>query len=165
MKRLPLALLPCLLAIILAGLFASPTFAHGVATSPSTCGKGWTVVSSPNKEGKGGNYYPNDLSSVTAISANDIWAVGVTVSPGGHGGKGHALLKHWNGTAWSIVPGASPRYANLNGVATVAANDVWAVGRIEHTSGISETLTEHWNGTTWGVVPSPNPGYYPGSRT
>ncbi len=47
----------------------------------------------------------------------------------------------------------SPGSVNdLNGVASVSANDVWAVGDTNQ-----QTLTEHWNGTAWSVVTSPNP--------
>jgi hypothetical protein len=54
--------------------------------------------------------------------------------------------------AWTVVPSPSPGSVNdLNGVASVSANDVWAVGDTNQ-----QTLTEHWNGTAWSVVPSPN---------
>jgi hypothetical protein len=66
---------------------------------------------------------------------------------------------------WKIV--SSPNvgtgtYGNqLNAVAVVTANDVWAVGFSPHPSGtpqyIRQTLIEHWNGSSWSVVSSPNP--------
>jgi hypothetical protein len=66
---------------------------------------------------------------------------------------------------WKIV--TSPNvgtgtYGNqLNGVAVVSTNDVWAVGFSPHPSGtpqyIRQTLIEHWNGNNWSVVASPNP--------
>ena len=66
---------------------------------------------------------------------------------------------------WRIV--SSPNvgtgtYGNqLNGVAVVSANDVWAVGFSPHPSGtplyIRQTLIERWNGNSWSVVASPNP--------
>jgi hypothetical protein len=65
--------------------------------------------------------------------------------------KQQGLVEHWNGTAWSIVPDASSTTTgliNLNGVAAVAANDVWVVGY---------DFIEHWNGTSWSVVANPNP--------
>jgi len=49
--------------------------------------------------------------------------------------------------AWTVVP--SPSANELHAVASVSANDVWAVG--------VGPITEHWNGTAWSVVPSPNP--------
>src|SRR6266571_9125918 len=54
--------------------------------------------------------------------------------------------------AWSVVSSPSPGSVNdLNGVASVSANDVWAVGDTNQ-----QTLTLHWNGTAWSVVSSPN---------
>jgi hypothetical protein len=61
--------------------------------------------------------------------------------------------------AWSVVPSPSPGVLGneLNGVASVSANDVWAVG--EFTNAFpGQTLTLHWNGTAWRVVKSPNAG-------
>src|SRR5260370_3260816 len=49
---------------------------------------------------------------------------------------------------WTVV--RSPGVGTLTGVASISANDVWAVG--DSSSG---TLTEHWNGTAWSIVPSP----------
>jgi hypothetical protein len=59
--------------------------------------------------------------------------------------------------AWSVVPSPSPGALGneLNGVASVSASDVWAVG--EFTNAFpGQTLTEHWNGSAWKVVKSPN---------
>jgi hypothetical protein len=66
---------------------------------------------------------------------------------------------------WKIVDspnvGAGTYGNQLNAVAVVSANDVWAVGFSPHPSGtpqyIRQTLIEHWNGSNWSVVPSPNP--------
>lgn len=43
----------------------------------------------------------------------------------------------------------------MNGVATVAANNVWAVCAHQQDAN-GPSLTEYWNGTAWSVVPSPN---------
>jgi hypothetical protein len=59
--------------------------------------------------------------------------------------------------AWSVV--LSPNVgtqSELHAVASISANDVWAVGQGSNATS-SQTLTEHWNGTVWSVVPSPNP--------
>src|SRR5262249_50879269 len=112
-------------------------------------GRNWSVVTTPNASAQN-----NLLAGVTAISANDVWAVGDFQTTSGAGTVFQTLTEHWNGTAWSIVAspnGAGPG-AGLNGVAAVSASDVWAVGD----SG-SGTLIEQWNGTSWAVVPSPNP--------
>jgi hypothetical protein len=112
-------------------------------------GRNWSVVTSPNASAQN-----NLLAGVTAISANDVWAVGDFQTTTGAGTVFQTLTEHWNGTAWSIVasPSGVGPGAGLNGVAAVSASDVWAVGD----SG-SGTLIEQWNGTSWAVVPSPNP--------
>ena len=52
---------------------------------------------------------------------------------------------------WTVVQSPNPLAGGnqLNGVASVSANDVWAVG---------VALTLHWNGKKWSVVKSPNTG-------
>ncbi|MHB8600177.1 MAG: beta propeller repeat protein [Ktedonobacteraceae bacterium] len=157
MKRVSLILLPCLLVVVLGGLFLRPTFAHGALPSTTSCGKGWSVVSSPNR----GNYANNDLSSVAAISATDVWAVGASYQFPPQASKG--LTEHWNGTAWSVIPDVNPggagAVAELTGVAAVATNDVWAVGYIEITANeMSYPIIEHWNGAAWSLATIPSLG-------
>lgn len=55
------------------------------------------MIPSPNASSEG-----DDLYSVTAISTNDVWAVGyfennaqTLILP---------LLEHWNGKSWSVAP-------------------------------------------------------------
>src|SRR5207249_767545 len=45
-----------------------------------------------------------------------------------------------------------------SGVATISANDVWAVGSYDDASSPEQTLVERWNGSSWEVVSSPNTG-------
>src|SRR6266567_4262181 len=59
--------------------------------------------------------------------------------------------------AWTVVSSPNPGAGNgLFVVASISANDVWAVGD-SHTTGF-QTLTQHWDGHKWSVVSSPNPG-------
>lgn len=56
---------------------------------------------------------------------------------------------------WNVVPTpvvGTP--SHLYGVASISANDVWAVGFYSN-AGVSQTLAEHWDGTQWSVVSSP----------
>lgn len=127
--------------------FAEPTS----TSSPQTLilhwdGTSWTVVPSPNPAGVGAD---NELSGVTAISANDVWAVGET------GNGAQTLTEHWDGTTWTAV--SSPSAGRLAGVAAVSTTDVWAVGSNTDINGITSTVIEQWNGTSWSTVPSPNP--------
>lgn len=117
-------------------------------------GSKWSVVSSPNV-----GPYPNFLSSVVAVSTNDVWAVGDTYTGNTFPFPQQPLIEHWDGSAWTVV--ASPKtqstYSVLSGVTAVSANDVWAVGTISVSKKITHTLIEQWNGTKWSIVPTPNP--------
>jgi hypothetical protein len=118
-------------------------------------GKAWTRVPSPNVTGAAGS----TLKSVTAISSDNAWAVGSATMPG----SAKALVMHWDGRQWTIVPGNTPDGdAALLGVLATWTHNIWAVGII-HPSACSnggpkcQTLIEHWNGKRWKVLPSPNP--------
>lgn len=122
-------------------------------------GINWSIVASPSPG------IVNHLNGVTAVSANDVWAVGyreVSTKP-------HApiqtLVEHWNGSAWGIVasPGVGPGDENvLSAVTAVSTKDVWAVGNYFKPGGAGvnpyRTLIEHWNGKHWSIVSSLNAG-------
>jgi len=95
---------------------------------------------------------------VTAVSANDIWAVGDYYS-NSSSGPFQTLIEHWNGTSWQVV--SSPNLGSgdnkLNGVTAASANNIWAVGNFYNTNSRTyQTLTEHWNGSSWSIVTSRN---------
>lgn len=108
-------------------------------------GSAWGVVRSPNVGSKA-----NILHAVAVAAPDDVWAVGRGNSSSLQSGR--ALIEHWDGTAWRVVK--SPRtgggFAELNGVAALAPDDVWAVG-----SARSRTLAMHFDGSSWTVVPAP----------
>ncbi len=111
-----------------------------VAAAPAA----WSVVSSPNAS-QGNNL----LAGVAGVSARDVWAAGGADNAAGNT---QPLTEHWNGSAWTVVPGPSV-LGNLNGIATVATNSAWAVGQ-----GLRGALIEHWNGLTWEVATNPAAG-------
>jgi hypothetical protein len=98
----------------------------------------------------------NYLSGVAVVAANDVWAVGAYGSKGAYS----TLIEHWDGSAWSIVPGPNggPGGSFLKSVSAVSANDIWAVGEYTDGTGHWQAFTVHWNGTTWTVVPNPGTG-------
>jgi hypothetical protein len=96
------------------------------------------------------------LRGVAAVNAHDIWAVGDGLDPGG-------LLLHWNGTRWS--PSSLPTsndYRSLLGVAAHGSRDVWAVGRtwVTQSGGTSapQVAIFHWNGNAWSASAGVSPG-------
>ncbi|HEX6540252.1 MAG TPA: hypothetical protein VF040_00740 [Ktedonobacterales bacterium] len=100
-----------------------------------------------------------NLVGVAAISATDVWAVGSTHEGLPEPYQTRALIEHWNGMAWSIVPSPNPdsQEYGLNGVVALSANDVWAVGSyLDLGAGARLPLIEHWNGTAWIIVTGPH---------
>jgi hypothetical protein len=117
-------------------------------------GTKWTVIPTPDPQGQ-----CNTFSALAASASNDVWAVGKVYMNAGNCGKGSnfpAVIEHWDGTSWNIVPSPSPVNKRLTGVAAIASNDVWAVGYNEPSWGSLYTLTEHWDGSRWKVIRSPN---------
>ena len=118
-------------------------------------GSAWSVVPFPEIPGAVGDV--NSLLGVTALSRANAWTVGIFST----GTGARALIGHWNGIRWKIVP--SPNAGSggifLTAVAARTATDVWAVGQRQRTpDSFRKTLIEHWNGTRWKVVRSRNPG-------
>jgi hypothetical protein len=85
-------------------------------------GTSWTRVMSPNA----GHPAGGDLSGVTSLAADDVWAVGGY----GQGAPGRTLIEHWDGMAWTVVPSPNkgPFPNSLSAVTGIAPDDVWAVG-------------------------------------
>ncbi len=115
-------------------------------------GTQWSVVKSPSPASVN-----NELFSVAAVSARNVWAVGFSTT----NTSDQTLIEHWNGSSWRVVKSPSPGSGDdLRDVAAVSASDVWAAGYTFNSSSI-QTLVEHWNGTSWQVVKSPNVGTSP----
>ena len=111
-------------------------------------GTSWSQVPAPNT-----GIFSNVLTSVDAISANDIWAVGYSMEQNAPASQTRTLTIHWNGSNWSVVP--SGFFNQLSSVSAVSSNDVWAVGTGTNSLYI---ITVHWNGSFWSEVPTPEPG-------
>ena len=115
-------------------------------------GTNWSIMLSPNAFG-----LPSSLSDVACPSTTNCFAVGGTWNKTASVAK--ALVEHWNGTSWSIVPSPTTGSGSLNGVSCPSTTSCFAVGydiseaRTNGTAG--STLVEHWNGTSWSIVPSP----------
>lgn len=109
-------------------------------------GSEWSVIPSPNK-----GPWPNGLADVSAVSPDDLWAVGSWRTKAF---VSRSLAIHWDGSAWHRVPSPSPGTKDvvLSGISAVASDDVWTVG-IRGLRG----LAERWDGSAWTVVPVPNP--------
>jgi len=123
-------------------------------------GIAWTVVASPNTS----TTVNNQLSSLSATSATDVWAAGSYAGGTAAAPVNQTLLEHYDGTAWTIVtsPDTSPTAGNiLTSISADSTTDVWAVGSYvggTAAAPVLQTLIEHYDGTAWTIASSPNVG-------
>lgn len=159
---------------------ASNVWAVGSYTNPSTraheslvlhwSGGAWSQVASPNPGGTTSSGSGTNLESVSAISANDIWAAGGYLNR--KTGADETLVIHWRGSSWiqdsSPSPGGTKKndLSDLDAVKAVSSGDAWAVGEYSTAAKSSgrDSLVLHWNGAKWGRVPSPNSSGAAGQR-
>ncbi|MGD0990311.1 MAG: hypothetical protein ABR874_21065 [Candidatus Sulfotelmatobacter sp.] len=118
------------------GAYQSPIVEHFDGTS-------WSVFPSPQFPAP----QTAELNSITAISANDIWAGGEEFEDP----YAFPLLEHFDGTSWTQY---SPPVSNciVRGISADSTDDIWAVGS---TLG-GGTCTLHYNGSAWTGIHSPN---------
>jgi len=112
-------------------------------------GTAWTQTPTPNIV-----RVDEILNAVSASSATDVWAVGAENPTGA--AHHDPIAAHYDGTAWTIVPTPATTGGSksiLFGVADLAPNNVWAVGRSEG----NRALLEHWTGSAWSIVTAPVP--------
>ena len=84
----------------------------------------------------------NFLNAISAVSANDMWAVG-------------NQAVHWDGSRWTSLPAP-----NLDGsvtnvllsVAAVSSGNAWAVGMFSPDGIHSMPMAQHWDGSAWSLA-------------
>jgi hypothetical protein len=121
----------------------------------ATLRRAGAVLGSPNPSS-----VSNQLRSVTAPSAHDAWAVGLSLGDP-DGSTSSTLIVRWDGTSWSQTPSPNPSSTRneLYSVSARTATDAWAVGWfVDDLTGVTKTLILHWDGVSWSEVSSPNPG-------
>lgn len=126
----------------------APSIAPSAEEASPAATRAWIVVSSPSHKPPDWNF----LNAVSAVGPDDAWAVGAFQTPGDCC-VGHALIEHWDGDTWTVIPNPGAQVgleSPLNGVVGVSATDVWTVGQLG-----PQPLIEHWDGATWTVIPSP----------
>lgn len=107
-------------------------------------GKSWSLIHLP------ASIHGETLDSITATSANDIWATGTVTSDGP--ASDVPLVVHWDGQSWHAVtlPTAFHREI-LPSITATSAQDVWITGRSSsHTP--FQPLLAHWDGQQWNLV-------------
>lgn len=88
---------------------------------------------------------PQYLHGVDMASTDDAWAVGWSFD----GTLSATVIDHWDGSAWTELPGSVPG-GFLYGVSAISSSDAWAVGNSDN------ALVMHWNGTKWKQMLSPS---------
>jgi len=119
-------------------------------------GVAWTLATTPN--GPEGSAL---LWGISAVSSNDVWAVGDENVPVGAYRTDRTFTIHWDGVQWSYVP--SPNVGDRNNifysVDAISSNDVWAVGtRYNRNDATWYPLIQQWDGTQWKISPTPHAG-------
>ena len=91
------------------------------------------------------------LFGASAVSSNDVWAVGEQQSADGTFGT---LVEHFDGSTWRVVPSPDPGATgnHLYGVVALAHDNVWAVGQRNDQAGPDRELILHWNGQSWSEI-------------
>jgi hypothetical protein len=115
-------------------------------------GTSWSLVSSPIVQDA-------IVSSLTAVNADDVWAVG------SFGDDGN-MSAHWNGKKWVLV--ATPDVTSagddaqnlLTAVSSDGPHDVWASGYVFNVNdeNLAEPVVLHRNGSAWSLTIIPNIG-------
>jgi hypothetical protein len=115
----------------------------------------WTVAISPTPM-----FASQIATAITAISPDDVWAVGEQFTDGTR-----TLAAHWNGTAWTIVrtpdlSSAGTPQNQLTGVSAAGPDDVWASGFANNVDkhNLDVPYVLHWNGTAWQMTTVPTTG-------
>ncbi len=115
-------------------------------------GTQWSPVLTPSPDLAPQIY--DSLSGVAAAASNDVWAVGQYRTDYQHS---VALIEHWNGMSWSVVPSPSIGTTSyLTSVTATSPTNVWAAGVYNDSSG-THALIETWNGSAWSIVPDSDP--------
>ena len=151
----------CLLAVGAVAMLLAGCSKGTPSTTPSS------TTLAPVKKSIGGwsaEQLPDPVGATNALLAG-VWcssdasctAVG---SYGKSSGQFFSILEHWNGSMWSIEPGASAEAmvpSRLHAISCPTASACFVVGESSVTANSEKALVERWNGTIWSVVPVPTP--------
>lgn len=92
----------------------------------------------------------SNLSSISGVSNNDVWAAGYIFKMGG---KNQRIIYKYDSTAdtWNeAYLSTSPIHTTLTAIHAVSSTDVWAVGYTREMVGSDTSgVLLHWNGAAW----------------
>lgn len=115
-------------------------------------GTSWNIVPNPDSS------QPATLTTLSVVSADNIWAAGYQASTDKNDVP---LVEHFDGTQWSIVPApalaAGNEYGEPDAISVDSSGNVWLAGyqQPSHSSSTRSPLAEEWNGSTWTLAQLP----------
>jgi hypothetical protein len=134
-----------------------PTLGWGPPTAARYNGHAWKSVS-----------VPGVVTSLSALSASDMWAAGPSAKTAGDSGAAvNFLAMHWNGKAWTSlsIPKVAPVNGSawtVNGIVATSASNVWVKESVDvnpgNGTGPAGAALLHWNGKKW--TTTKNMSYY-----
>ncbi|MFG2887967.1 hypothetical protein [Streptomyces sp. NPDC048248] len=115
-------------------------------------GKSWTTRALDRDPA--GRVVPD---AVATAPGGQAWAVGRAMARSVKDGV--PAIQLWDGKAWKRQTLPDVGAGELNGVAVVAPDDVWAVGAVygDDEKPPQTSLLLHWNGTAWKRIAAPDP--------
>jgi hypothetical protein len=141
-------------------LFAAvaSTIAAGTAAASAATSPGWQVSVAVDTPAHDRGVDSVTMESISAPSADDVWAMGWLGSVRGDG-PGSAIVEHWNGRGWQRIalPGMTTEYSYL--ISAVSSTDVWVFNSELKSGGkiLQKSAWARWNGKSWaaGTLPMP----------
>jgi hypothetical protein len=121
-------------------------------------GTTWTAFAAPMINGDN----TSNLNGLVDFSPTDAWAAGIINISEANPSQ---IIEHWDGTAWSVVPGPpfkSSEEPSLYGMTATASNDIWAVGALLVDNESLLALFEHYDGTAWTATTGEFHGFFNG---
>jgi hypothetical protein len=108
-------------------------------------GSRWSVAPTPDPGSTG-----NHLYAVDAVSPDNVWAAGMQL---GNGSPDRALVEHWDGHRWSVVPAAATGSADLVmlDAITATSSGIWVAGEADSPRGGGQPLVESYLHGKWSV--------------
>jgi Phosphoesterase family len=114
-------------------------------------GSSWSVVPAVDPGLIGNQFY-----AVKAIASDDVYAIG---QQAGTGFPNKALIEHWNGTAWNVVPGPADVSASALPLGlTAPSNSLMIVGQQETDTAPYTTYVAAGTPHALSILKTPNAG-------
>lgn len=121
-------------------------------------GKGWSIIGVPDLK-----TVTSQLFSISAVSANDIWAAGTLSSSDSPNSTARPwsrpLIEHWDGKQWHESSTPNGLDNSFTSITAITSSDVWAIGSTNEQAG-PPVLAVHWDGVRWSAVQMPSKSAY-----